>query len=73
MVKIEIKIEGEDIGSVVKEIGSIVEANKKTIGSILDTLATEAIDVLEEKKILDKGADLYVKLNRAINWKYKEK
>ncbi len=73
MVKIEIKIEGEDIGSIVKEIGSIIEANKKTIREILDTLAIEAIDVLEEKKILDKGADLYVKLNRAINWKYKEK
>jgi len=73
MVKIEIKIEGEDIGSIIREIGNIVETNKKTIRTILDTLAMEAIDVLEEKKILDRGADLYVKLNRAINWRYKEK
>jgi len=73
MVKIEIKIEGEDIGSIIKEISNIVESNKKAIRTILDTLAMEALDVLEEQKVLKRGADLYVKLNRAINWKYKEK
>jgi hypothetical protein len=73
MVKIEIKIEGEDLNSIIKELGSIVEANKKTIRNILDICANEALDVLEEKKILDRGAELYVKINRAINWKYKKK
>jgi hypothetical protein len=73
MVKIEIKIEGENIESIIKELSTLLETNKKQIRDILDTLAVEALDVLEEKKIVDRGAELYIKLNRAINWKYKEK
>ncbi len=72
MVKIEIKIEGEDLESIIKEMDRILEANKEEIRKILHLLAEEAINVLEERKIIDKGAEIYIKLNRAINWRYKQ-
>ena len=72
MAKIEIKIEGEDLEAIVKELDSLVEKNRETIRKILRLLAEEAIAVIEERKIIDKGAEIYIKLNRAINWKYKQ-
>ncbi len=71
-MKIEIKIEGEDFGEFVKEIGKIIESNREEIRKLIRFFANEAIDILEDKKILDRGADLYVKLNRAINWRYRQ-
>ena len=71
-MKIEIKIEGEDIGEVVRSLLSIVENNREEIKKLLNLLARDTIDVLEEEAILEKGADLYIKLNRAINYRYKK-
>jgi len=72
MAKIEIKIEGEDLEAIIKEIDGLLERNRETIRKILRLLAEEAIAVIEERKIIDKGAEIYIKLNRAINWKYKQ-
>ncbi len=72
MAKIEIKIEGEDIESIIKEFDKILESNREVIRKILRMLAEEAIEVIEERKIIDRGADIYIKLNRAINWRYKQ-
>jgi len=71
MVKIEIKIEGDDIDSIIKEMDKIIESNRESIRKILRMLAEEAAEVVQERKIIDKGAEIYIKLNRAINWKYK--
>lgn len=75
MVKINITIEGENIEEIVEEVLTIgigiVKANKKNIREVLKVLADEAIDVLLEKKTLEKGAQLYKKINTEINWTYK--
>ena len=71
-MKIEIKLEGDDIGEIVKEIGKIIEANTNGIRKLIEVFADEAIEVVKEPKILDKGANLYVRLNREINRKYKK-
>jgi hypothetical protein len=72
-MKIEIKIEGEDIDEFIKEIEGLLESNKDHIKKVLKLLAKETIDVMEDSHVLDKGADLYIKINRAINYKYREK
>ena len=72
MAKIEIKIEGEDIEDIIKEFDKILESNREAIRKFLRMLAEEAIEVIEERKIIDRGADIYIKLNRAINWRYKQ-
>ncbi|MCD6473872.1 MAG: hypothetical protein J7K47_03090 [Thermoplasmata archaeon] len=72
MVKIEIKIEGEDIESIIRDFDKLFERNKEEIRKILRMLAEEIIEVIEDRKIIDKGADIYIKLNRAINWRYKQ-
>ncbi len=71
-MKIEIKLEGDDIGEIVKEIGKMIEANKNGIRKLIEVFVDEAIDVVKEPKILDKGANVYVRLNREINQKYKK-
>lgn len=71
-MKIEIKIEGEDIGEIVKEIGDILENNRNEIKKLIKLIARETIDALEDKSILEKGATLYINLNREINYKYRK-
>ncbi|MCX6665883.1 MAG: hypothetical protein NT038_07505 [Euryarchaeota archaeon] len=75
MVKINISIEGEDISEIVEEIMNIgielVKSNRKEIREMMKVLAEEAIEVLMEKKTLEKGAQLYKKINSEINWTYK--
>ncbi|HEC76685.1 MAG TPA: hypothetical protein ENI33_05460 [Thermoplasmatales archaeon] len=71
-MKIEIKIEGEDIGEIVKEIGDILENNRNEIKKLIRLIARETIDALEDKSILEKGATLYINLNREINYKYRK-
>jgi|Deesub1362A_J573_1020465.scaffolds.fasta_scaffold03614_3 hypothetical protein len=71
-MKIEIKIEGENIGEILEDMLNILENNKEEVKRILRLLAREAIEVLEEDAILDKGAELYIKLNRAINYRYRK-
>ena len=75
MVKINISIEGEDISEIVKELLTIgtelIKSNKKEIREAMKTLVEEAIEVLQERKILEEGAQLYRKINSEINWTYK--
>ena len=75
MVKINISIEGEDLSEIVEEILNIgielVKSNRKEIKELMKVLSEDAIDVLMEKKILEKGAQLYKKINSEINWTYK--
>jgi len=75
MVKINITIEGEDISSIINELLNvgieIVKANRKEIRELLKILADESLEVLNEKKTLERGAELYKKINSEINWTYK--
>ena len=75
MVKINISVEGEDITEIVGELLNIgigvVKSNRKEIREIMKILADETIDVVSERKILEKGAQLYKKINSEINWTYK--
>ncbi len=75
MVKINISIEGENISEIIDELMRIgidmVKANRKEIREILKILADESLEILNEKKTLEKGAELYRKINSEINWTYK--
>lgn len=76
MVKINITIEGENISEIIDELFNmgleILESNKKEVREAMKLLANEAIDTLMERKILEKGATLYKKINSEINWTYKK-
>jgi len=71
-MKIEIKIEGEDFAEIVGGIKDLLEKNRDELQNLLKILAKEAIEALEDITILDKGAELYIKINRAINYRYKK-
>jgi len=75
MVKINISIEGENIQEIIDELLHIgidlLKTNRKEIREILNIFADEAFEVLEEKKTLERGAELYRKINQEINWTYK--
>ncbi len=77
MVKINITVEGEDLSEIISEflnIGiSVFKSNRKELQEILKILADDTIDVLLERKTLEKGALLYRKINSEINWSYKHK
>jgi hypothetical protein len=75
MVKINITIEGEDVSDIINELLHVgidlLKANRKELREVLKILADESLEVLNEKKILEKGAELYKKINSEINWTYK--
>jgi hypothetical protein len=75
MVKINITIEGEDIPAIINELLHVgielLKANRKELREVLKILADESLEVLNEKKTLEKGAQLYKKINSEINWTYK--
>jgi hypothetical protein len=75
MVKINISIEGENISEIVDELLHVgidlLKSNRKEIHEILKIMADEAFEVLEEKKTLERGAELYRKINQEINWTYR--
>ena len=77
MVKINISIEGEDVQDIISELLSIgkeyIHSHRNDIKEILDLLADESIDILMDRKIIEKGAKLYRKLNTEINYQYKSK
>jgi lipoate synthase len=75
MVKINITLEGEDISEIINELLHVgielLKANRKGLREILKILADESLEVLNEKKTLERGAELYKKINSEINWAYK--
>lgn len=75
MVKINISIEGEDISEIVEELLNVgiglVKSNRTEIREALKILADETLDVMMEHKTLERGAQLYKKINNEINWTYK--
>lgn len=75
MVKINISIEGEDISDIINELLTVginlLKANRKELREVLKILADESLEVLNEKKTLERGAELYRKINSEINWTYK--
>ena len=75
MVKINISIEGENISEIVNELIHVsidlLKTNRKELGEVLKILADESLEILNEKKTLERGAELYRKLNSEINWTYK--
>ncbi len=76
MVKINITMEGEDISEIINELLHVgielLKANRKELREVLKILADESLEVLNEKKTLEKGAELYKKINSEINWTYKQ-
>lgn len=76
MVKIDISIEGENLADIISELLTIgiasVKHNRKEIRELMRVLADEAVDVLMERKILEKGAKLYKEINSEINYRYKQ-
>jgi hypothetical protein len=75
MVKINITIEGEDVSEIINELLhmgiDLLKANRKEIRDALKILADESLEILSEKKTLEKGAELYKKINTEINWTYR--
>ncbi len=75
MVKINITLEGEDVSEIIDELLQmgigLLKANRKEIREVLKILSEESLEILNEKKTLEKGAELYRKLNSEINWTYK--
>ena len=75
MVKINITIEGEDISEIINELLHVgielLKANRKELREVLKIFADESLEVLNDKKILENGAELYKKINSEINWTYK--
>jgi hypothetical protein len=76
MVKINISIEGEDLSEIVGELLNIgtdlIKSNRKEIKEILKILADETLDIMMDRKTLERGAQLYKKINTEINWTYKK-
>jgi len=75
MVKINISIEGENVSEIIQEFFTIgtelLKSNRKEVQEIMRMLADDALEVLLERKTLEKGAQLYKKINSEINWTYK--
>ncbi|MBN1281008.1 MAG: hypothetical protein JXA00_05100 [Candidatus Thermoplasmatota archaeon] len=75
MVKINITIEGENVSEIMNELITIgiemLKAKRKELRDALKIVADESLEVLNEKKILERGAELYKKINSEINWTYK--
>jgi hypothetical protein len=75
MVKINITLEGENISEIIDELLHVgielMKNNRKELREVLKIIADESLEVLNEKKVLEKGAELYKKINSEINWTYK--
>ena len=71
-MKLEIKIEGENIMEIIQEVKKMMESNREELRELLRFLAKETIEAIEDSSILDKGAELYININRAINYRYKK-
>ena len=76
MVKINISVEGEDLSEIIEELLNIgveiLNTNRDKIREGLKIFSDEALNVLMERKTLERGAQLYKKINSEINWTYKQ-
>lgn len=76
MVKINISVEGESLSDIADELLNLgvdlLKSNRKIIRELMDVFADEALEVLMERKTVEKGAQLYRKINSEINWTYKK-
>ena len=76
MVKINISMEGENISDIIEELLNIavgiVKSHRKEVREALKILADESLDIMMEHKTLERGAQLYKKINNEINWTYKK-
>lgn len=76
MVKININMEGENISEIVDELLNVgiglIKSNRKEVREALKILADDALDVMMEHSTLERGAQLYKKINSEINWTYKK-
>lgn len=75
MVKINISIEGEDLDEIASDLFTLfvefAKSNRKEIKELMRMMGDDALDVLLERKTLERGAQLYKKINSEINWTYK--
>jgi hypothetical protein len=76
MVKINISIEGEDLSEIINELLNVgielLKSNNKEVKEALEIVSEMALDVLMENKTVERGAELYRKINSEINWTYKK-
>jgi hypothetical protein len=76
MVKINISIEGEDLSEIIDELLKVgielLNSNKKEFRDAIKIVADMALDVLMETSTVERGAELYRKINSEINWSYKK-
>ena len=76
MVKININIEGENLEEIIQDLFvvgiELLKTNKKEIDELIRILSDETMEILMERKIIEKGAQLYKKINTEINWAYKK-
>ena len=68
MVKISINIEGENLTEIIGELLNIgvdiLKSNRKEVKEAMKILADDALDVLMDRKTVEKGAQLYKKIKR---------
>ncbi len=76
MVKINISIEGEDLSEIIDELLNVgielLKSNKKELREVMKLTSDMALDVLMEHNTVERGAELYRKINSEINWTYKK-
>lgn len=76
MVKINISIEGEDLSEIIDELLKVgielLKSNKKELREVMKLTSDMALEVLMEHNTVERGAELYRKINSEINWTYKK-
>lgn len=64
----KITLDEESIENIVK----YAKSHPKEIRELMEILGEEALSVLMERKVLNKGAKLYREIQREINYVYKK-
>lgn len=66
--EMKITLDEESIENIVK----YAKSHPKEIRELIEILGEEALSVLMERKVLNKGAKLYHEIQREINYVYKK-
>lgn len=66
--EMKITLDEESIENIVK----YAKSHPKEIRELMEILGEEALSVLMERKVLNKGAKLYREIQREINYVYKK-